>query len=199
MGSQSLSLQASREKSGVSRDITRTVLNLVLFQIGWFACVLSAAAGSPSVGAGIAVGIVTFHLFRASVPGQELFLVLSALAIGTVWESLLVWMNLVSYEVGTIIRWAAPYWIILMWGLFATILNVSLRWLRGRWLLQTLGGLAGGPLAFYGGHRLGALEFGNESVALFILALGWAVLTPLLMTLSVRFDGYGKPTTRRTS
>ena len=192
MGSQSLSLRASRNKCGVSPDFFRTLVNVVLFQIGWFACVLSAAAGRPSLGAAIAVGIVTFHLFRASIPRQELFLVLSALAIGAVWESLLVLMNLVSYEVGAIIRWAAPYWIILMWGLFATILNVSLRWLRGRWLLQTLAGLVGGPLAFYGGHRLGALEFGNESVALFILAVGWAVLTPLLMTLSVRYDGYAR-------
>lgn len=199
MGSQSLSLRASRNKCRVSPDFFRTLVNVVLFQIGWFACVLSAAAGRPSLGAAVAVGIVILHLIQAPMPRQELFLVLSALAIGAVWESLLVWLNLVAYEVGVIVRWTAPYWIILMWGLFATILNVSLRWLRERWLLQALAGLVGGPLAFHGGHRLGALEFGNEPVALFVIGTGWAVLTPLLMALSVRFDGYGPLMAKRTS
>jgi hypothetical protein len=77
-----------------------------------------------------------------------------------------------------------------MWGLFATILNVSLRWLRGRWLIAALAGSIGGPLAYYGGHRLGALEFGNQSAALIALAIGWAVITPTLMALATRFDGY---------
>ncbi len=79
-----------------------------------------------------------------------------------------------------------------MWGLFATILNVSLRWLRGRWVMAALFGAIGGPLAYYGGHRLGALEFGNEIVALLALAVGWAVFTPLLMSLATRFDGYAQ-------
>jgi len=77
-----------------------------------------------------------------------------------------------------------------MWGLFATILNVSLRWLRGRWLIAAIAGGLGGPLAYYGGHRLGALEFGDQSAALIALAIGWAVITPILMAVATRFDGY---------
>jgi len=166
------------------------VLNVFLFQVGWFACVLSAAAGRPAIGAVVAVCIMTLHILRASVPRQELNLVLSALAIGAVWDSLLVQPDLLRYEAGVIVSWAAPFWIILMWGLFATLLNVSLRWLKGRRLIAALAGLAGGPLAYYSGYRLGALEFGNEPLALAILAGGWAVLTPLLLTLAQRFDGY---------
>jgi hypothetical protein len=86
-----------------------------------------------------------------------------------------------------------------MWGLFATILNVSLRWLRGRWLIAAIAGGLGGPLAYYGGHRLGALEFGDQNAALIALALGWAVVTPILVALSERFDGYAPVLTGRAT
>lgn len=167
------------------------MLNVLLFQVGWFACVLTAAAGRPAIGAVAAVAIMTLHILRAPVPRRELSLVLSGLTIGAVWESLLVRSDLLRYEAGVIVSWAAPFWIILMWGLFATLPNISLRWLRGHRLIAALAGLAGGPLAFYSGYRLGALQFGNEPLALAILAVGWAVLTPLLLALAERFDGYG--------
>jgi hypothetical protein len=168
----------------------KTLLNIFLFQVGWFACVLSGATQQPWIGALIALTIVAFHLLRAHVLEAEFKLVLIAVAIGSVWDSILVWLNWLQYSSGILFPNTAPYWIVLMWALFATILNVSLRWLRGRWLVAALAGAIGGPLAYYGGHRLGALEFGNESAALITLAIGWAFITPLLMALSARFDGY---------
>lgn len=167
-----------------------TLLNVFLFQVGWFACVLSGATQRPWIGAIIAIVIVAFHLLRAPIPESELKLVLIAVGIGAIWDSLLVWLNWLHYSSGILISNTAPYWIVMMWALFATILNVSLRWLRGRWFIAALAGAVGGPLAYYGGHRLGALEFGNESAALIALAIGWAIITPILMALSARFDGY---------
>ena len=169
-----------------------TLSNIVLFQIGWFACVLSGAAQRPWIGALIATMIVLVHLLRAEVREAELKLVLIAVLIGAVWDSILVWQEWLQYSSGILVPNTAPYWIVLMWALFATILNVSLRWLRGRWLIAALAGAVGGPLAYYGGHRLGALQFGNEGVALMALAIGWAILTPVLMVLAARFDGYAQ-------
>jgi hypothetical protein len=188
----------------------RTLLNIFLFQVGWFACVLSGATQRPWIGALIAIFIVAIHLFRAPVREPELKLVLIAVGIGAVWDSLLVWLDWLQYSSGILIPNTAPYWIVLMWGLFATILNVSLRWLRGRWLIAAIaGGLGGplaaiagglgGPLAYYGGHRLGALEFGDQNAALIALALGWAVVTPILVALSERFDGYAPVLTGRAT
>ena len=190
MGSRSLSLRAAADDSGVTTPLATTVLNFVLFQVGWFACVLSAAAERPVIGVLVATGVLAFHLWRASAPREEMRLILLALAIGAVWESLLVWQDLLRYQAGVLVPNFAPYWIVMMWGLFATVPNVSLRWLKGRWLVASVAGLVGGPMAFYAGQRMGALEFGHEPAALSALALGWAVLTPLLMALSVRFDGY---------
>ena len=168
----------------------RTLFNIILFQVGWFACVLSGATQRPWIGALIATFIVAIHLLRAPVAEAEFKLVLIAVGIGAVWDSMLVWLDWLQYSSGILIPNTAPYWIVLMWGLFATILNVSLRWLRGRWLIAALAGSIGGPLAYYGGHRLGALEFGNQRAALIALAIGWAIITPILMALATRFDGY---------
>ena len=164
--------------------------NVVLFQIGWFSCVLSAGAHQPWIGLFVTMGVVLTHVLRAPVPTMELKLVFVALAIGLVFDSILVWQGWLTYSSGILLPNIAPYWIVAMWGLFATLLNVSLRWMRGHWLTAVLLGALGGPAAYYGGLRLGALEFGNMPAGLTALAIGWAVLTPLLLALSIRFDGH---------
>jgi hypothetical protein len=79
--------------------------------------------------------------------------------------------------------------------LFATTLNVSLRWLKGRWVLAALLGGSAGPLSFYAGHRLGGVAFADPVYSLTVLGLGWAVLMPLLLWLGGRLDGLGHTNT----
>jgi hypothetical protein len=169
---------------------TIVVSNFVLFQIGWFACVWSAAAHQPWIGVLVTTGVVLAHVLRAPLPEAELKLVLLALGLGLLFDSLLVWQGWLQYSSGILLPNVAPYWIVALWGLFATLLNISLRWMRGRWVIAVVFGAIGGPAAYYGGLRLGALEFANMPAGLIALAIGWAVLTPLLLALSSRFDGY---------
>ena len=176
----------------MGKQMVMTLSNFVLFQLGWFACVISGAAQRPWVGALTATSIILVHFLRANAREEELKLVLLAVVIGALWDSILVWQEWLQYSSGILIPNTAPYWIVLMWALFATTLNVSLRWMRGRWLIAALVGSVGGPLAYYGGHRVGALQFGNEIVALTALAIGWAIFTPVLIALAARFDGYAQ-------
>lgn len=175
---------------------SRTLLvvsNLVLYQIAWFVGVWSAATSRPWIGA-ITMGLViAVHLFRAPRREPELILVSIALAVGLIFDSLLVSRGWVRYQSGTLIPDVAPYWIVLMWGLFATLLNVTLRWMHGRWVLAAVLGAIGGPSAYYGGVKMGALEFGNETVAVAALGIGWAIITPMLLAAADRFNGYITP------
>ncbi len=167
-----------------------TLTNFVLFQIGWFACVLGSAYSYPLLGTLIAILIVSYHILRSAQPGQEVWLVMLAIGIGGSWDSLLVWMQWITYNNGMWAENMAPYWIVALWALFATTLNVSLRWMKGRWFLAVLSGAIAGPLAYYGGHRLGAVYFPDISTAMIALSLGWAVFMPLLLLISQRLDGY---------
>ena len=164
--------------------------NFLAFQIGWFACVLGGAHGLPWVGTGIALVIVAWHLTRAARPKQELLLVLSAAAIGALFDTLLVWLGWFTYSSGTLIAGTAPHWMVALWMLFATTLNLSLAWLKRRLFVAALFGAIGGPLAYLGGEKLGALNFASPTAGLIALAIGWALLTPLLAMIAQRFDGF---------
>lgn len=164
--------------------------NFLAFQIGWFACVLGGAHDLPWVGTGIALVIVAWHLTRAARPKQELLLVLSAAAIGALFDTLLVWLGWFTYSSGTLIAGTAPHWMVALWMLFATTLNLSLAWLKRRLFVAALFGAIGGPLAYLGGEKLGALNFASPTAGLIALAIGWALLTPLLAIIAQRFDGF---------
>jgi hypothetical protein len=174
-------------------DSVTLAANVALFQAGWFACVLSAAHGLPWIGVTAAAVVVAWHVARAERPVSELRLVGAAAALGAMFETALVQSRWISFPGGMLVDGIAPYWMVAMWALFATTLNVSLRWLRPHGWLAALLGAVGGPAAYYAGARLGALEFTVAGAAMAAIALGWAVLTPLLLRVARRLDGYARP------
>ena len=72
-----------------------------------------------------------------------------------------------------------------MWLNFATLLNVSISWLKRSYLLSALLGGPGGAFAYYGGDALGALQY-HDPVATNIAVTGivWTGLTPLFFFIS---------------
>jgi hypothetical protein len=164
-------------------------LNFVLFQAAWFAAILGAAHGRPLAGT-LAVGaVLAWHLAVSARPAIEARLLGSVLLVGTAFETLCVQFGQVRFTSGQPVAQLPPYWMIALWGLLAIALNVTMRWLKRRWALAALLGAIGGPMSYAGGVRLGAATFLDTGAALATLALGWALLMPLMMWLSDRFDG----------
>ena len=170
------------------------ITNFVLFQLGWFACVLGAAQGYPWAGTLVAVAIVAWHIRSAARPAAEVSLLVQVVLIGAVWDSLLVMLGWIAYPSGTLLTGTAPHWILALWALFATSLNVSMRWLKGRWLLAALMGGVCGPLSYWAAVRLGAVQFVHPAQVIVALAVGWALIMPALMLLSQRNDGFAPRT-----
>ncbi|MDH3311252.1 MAG: DUF2878 domain-containing protein [Gammaproteobacteria bacterium] len=164
-------------------------VNFILFQAGWFACVLGAANGQPLAGTGIALTIVLLHVLRSARPRVEVALVLLVAAIGTVWDSGVMLLGVLNYTSGLLFPYVVPPWMIALWMVFATTLNISLRWLKTRPLLAALLGATGGPAAYYAGHALGAVGMPEVVTAVSVQGLGWGILVPLLVWLSIKFDG----------
>jgi hypothetical protein len=164
------------------------LVNLVVFKVAWTAVVISAAAGAPVIGV-IAVAIaVGIHLWSNENPHNEIRLLLVAATMGLAWESALVLAGLLEYSSGTWVPGLAPYWIVAMWILFATTLNVGMRWLRRSTAIAALAGAIGGPLAFFAGASIGAVELVPPVIALISIGIGWAVMLPLLVKLAIRLD-----------
>jgi hypothetical protein len=164
--------------------------NFALFQLGWFACVIGAAQGYPWVGTAAVAGIVLWHLWTVPRPAEEINLLAQVVLIGAVWDSLLVMLGWISYPSGTLLSGTAPHWIVALWALFATSLNVSMRWLKGRPGLAAILGALCGPLSYWAAVRLGAVELVWPASAVVAMSLGWSVIMPTLMLLSQRYDGF---------
>lgn len=204
-----------------ARSTPGLILNLALFQLGWWALVLSAAQGQPSIGLAVVALILAWHLgFVRPLASEALLIVLAAL-IGLSFDSLLIATGWVSFgspapvasqalgvathpvlasasfpttSTGASLAAALPpSWMVALWANFATTLNLSLVSLQTRPALAALLGLVGGPLAYWGGAGLGAMTFIAPLPALITLALGWALLTPLLLALAATLARRSNP------
>lgn len=176
-----------------SMPLPTLVVNALLFQVAWFGAVLGAARGLPWLGVVAVAAVVAWHLARARQPAREIGLVALALAMGAVFETLLVQAGFLRFDGGAVFAGTAPVWMVALWANFATTLNVSLRALRGRLLAAALLGAVGAPLAYLGGQKLGAVQMADAGSALAAIAAGWAIMTPLLFVAAQRLDGYARP------
>ncbi len=167
--------------------------NVLLFQAAWLSGVLGAAHGRPWLGPVVALAVVAWHLARARRALPEALLLAAALALGAAFESFLVLGGWLRFESGGSAAASAPVWMIALWGVFATTLNVSLRLLHGRQAMAAALGAVAAPLAYYAGGRLGAVEFVNVGTALLVIGVGYLVLMPVLVSLAARLDGYAAP------
>lgn len=163
-------------------------VNLGAFQAAWLATVLGAAQGLPWLGPVAVLAAVGLHLVQSWAHVCELGLLFAALLLGVVFEHILFIAGLTRYAGDP--AWV-PLWMLALWPLFATTLNVSLAWFKPRPILASLAGAVAGPLAYAGGEALGAIRL--EGFALWALALGWAVAFPLLLTLARRIEQGAAP------
>jgi hypothetical protein len=174
---------------GAGVGTARVIGNFVFFQVAWFVSVIGAAHDMAWLGVLTVALVCLWHCAISQRYDLELRLILWAMLIGAVWESALVFTGLLHYTHGTLIAGFAPPWIIFMWALLAITLNVSLRWLKGRWLLAAVMGAIAGPMSFLAGQRLGAATFAGGTRTTLALAIGWAFLMPLVVWLAARNDG----------
>ncbi len=169
---------------------SQIISNFILFQIGWFACVIGAAKQLPWLGVIVVAAIVVWHFSQSKQAKPELILLTLALVIGGIYDQLMLSSGLISYQAHGWLASLVPAWILALWAVFVTVLNVSLRWMRNKWLVAILFGTIGGPLAYMAAEKLGAVSLNNLPASYVALAVGWAILTPLLLVLSEKFDGF---------
>lgn len=170
------------------------LVNFVLYQIGWFCCVLGPAFGQPWLGAVGGGGLVLAHVALVPRPLAELRLLLAAGLLGGVVDSLQTCAGLLEFRSGQVAACLAPPWIVVLWMQFATLFRFSLSFLLRRYVLGSVLAGVGGPLAFWMGARLGAVEFPPPAGrSLIVLGLVWASAMPFLTWLAARWTDTDVP------
>jgi hypothetical protein len=166
-------------------------INLIAFQIGWFACVIGASKGIFWLGPLVVSVVFAVHLFFTRNFLREIALGLIISFVGFLTDTLLTEFNVYSplpYYIAP--PWSPP-WLIFMWLNFATLMNVSIKWLGHNYMLSALLGGIGGALAYYSGNVFGALHYFEPLLTnILITGIVWAGLTPLFFYISNQLKKY---------
>ncbi len=131
--------------------MSANVVNAILFQACWFACVLGGARGISAWGLVAVACLAASVAWRGSIR-RDALLLLIAVPVGLFLDSLWIAVGILDY--GTAL---APTWIVVLWAAVALTLNHSLAFLQSRpWLGGLLAGLSA-PFSYLMGARLEAV------------------------------------------
>lgn len=151
------------------------VLNAVVFQLAWLACVL----GGSWLALVVTAAVVTLHLNAVSDTRREAIFLAQCAAAGFVCDLALIQLGVMDTG-----NHFPPLWLTCLWVLFGTTVGYALRFFHGRLALCVAGGFVFAPTSYYGGARLAdVMLFEPVWVALLIIGLVWAVIFPLLIHL----------------
>jgi len=180
----------------------RKLLNIILFQAAWFTAVLGAANGNEWYGPLAVALVLLVHFVLIEDRLSELSLLLVTGILGFCFDTALSAAGIVTPRGHILPHPFSQPWMVSLWLNFAATLNVSLEWLKGRYLLAAIFGAVGGAGSYYGGARLGATLALPDVQGIIILIVGWGIVTPILVWLAGRFqkkDSLEQPFDKNTS
>lgn len=155
----------------------KLLLNALLFQTGWFACVFGAER--PWLLAVPLLALLAHFLWIADWRAEGR-LVASVLLAGSALDSLLLQLGVFDFADDPA-RVLIPLWLALLWALLGTTLNHCLAWSARPWWLGSLLGAVGGPLAYWAGARIAGVGLPLGTLpSLLLLAALWALVIPVL-------------------
>jgi hypothetical protein len=157
-------------------------LSLIGYQLVWFTAVTGAARGLAWPGI---LGTVVYAAYQLSSARRfkiDVQLMAMAMAMGLLFDSVLIRAGLANYAAPWPSAGLAPAWILALWAAFSLTFTQSLAYLQTRLWLGALLGAAGGPLAYLGAARgWHAVNFATPSWhALLCIGIGWGLATPAL-------------------
>lgn len=158
------------------------LLNITLYQVIWFLCVMGGSAGAL-----LSLPLLVMHVALCNEPQQELRLMLILLLFGIAIDSTLQLIGVIRFAGTGPVQPLLPFWLAVIWLALATLPRHSLAWLCHKPVLAAIFGGLGGPLAYWAGVRMGAAEFNLQPVySLVILGIIWMFFWPVAMRLSCR-------------
>ncbi|MBX2848109.1 MAG: DUF2878 domain-containing protein [Acidiferrobacterales bacterium] len=169
----------------MNADRKNLLVNAGLFQALWLSAVYGSAKGWlwPCIVLVIILAMWQLQPVRRAKSDKKLVLI--AIIMGLVIDSIWINLGIMEFTNKTPIGWISPIWILALWIGFALTINHSLSFLKIHPLLPILLGLISAPLSYYAGKRLGAVEYNYDALLVSAyIGLAWAIALPLLVRAS---------------
>lgn len=152
--------------------------------MGWFVCIAAVRYDLEIPALLFCSALVVAHFYFTHSPRKEFKLALMCLGLGIVMDSSLQYFSVIHFY-GWSLNPFSPFWLWMIWVMFALTLNASLSFLQNHhWLLSALAGLMFGPLSYLAGTKLGAAAFNETLLPTAVLAFIWMITLPLLVFIS---------------
>jgi hypothetical protein len=162
-------------------------LQLALAALAWLSGIAGAGRHQLLVAPLAAAALIALHAPLSRHPGDELRLIVSALMIGVLADSLLSAAGLVVPAPFT--EQVAPLWQLSLWTLPAAALHTYLRWMATRRALAAVCAASAAALGCLAANRLGALRFpAGVLPALGASALSGGLAMLLMLSWCARID-----------
>ncbi len=152
------------------------ILNIVLLNLLWFACVLGASNGVlwPSVIGLFVLLMVTF--IYEDINKKDFNVILFSLLFGGLLDGFLHASGLLVYASPFHqLSYLPPIWILFLWIGFAASIKIGMQWFLANPTIGVVIMTVGAPMSYYSASKLGAVEFVNMFEAMLVIGLGWMV------------------------
>ena len=161
--------------------------NFAAFQLAWLIAVWGASVGLWWLGpVAVAAWVSAYSIWRKCARA-EAPLWLGAGLLGAMTDSLLVWSGAMAFPESAGPGFLTTPWMVALWINFAAALRHCMGWLCGRFVLATVFGAIGGPLAYLAGSKFGALEI--QSLPAIVVA--WLLVMPGLLLIEMKTRSRG--------
>lgn len=175
-------------------NLFKTILIILGFQIVWFACAFGAA--KEILYLPIIVGFVFIASIVLSTRQKKslVYFILWSMLLGFLVDSVLLQHQLVQFKSlnPDPFNLYQPWWMTILWASFASSFSASFKWLESKYFLAAFLGGIFGPIAYYSGSQLGAIESISQQGLLFV-GLFWLITMPLMLWLSIRTTFFINP------
>ena len=160
-------------------------IDLVIFQIAWFACVLASVSPFPIL---IPILGTLLVIIRFLVIINKVFTI-ACLIIGIAGDATLVNVNLLAFDPYPSI-FGSPLWMVALWMNFGLMLRPLFTWFLDNCWRSILGFSIGGLIAYISGEKLEVLTFIVDYNSHIGVALEWAIAGIILRYLHLKFPSH---------
>ncbi len=160
-------------------DTRLKVVNFVIFQCIWFACVLG---GNEYLA--LSITLILLHFILSSSRKRDLQVLAMVTMIGGACDLTLSLTEILVFDTPLI-----PIWLLIIWSGFSLTLTHSLAWLsQAPKALQSAFGAIGGTASYFAGYKLNAVNFTYDALpTLTVIFIIWGALIPIFYSMVNRY------------